>query len=224
MSTLENKVTDTIRRWILQGKFQPGERLEEIPLADILGVSRTPIRAALARLGNEGMLEHRNKRGYWVRIYKFEDIVGAYEVRAVLEGLACRSAAQNGLSDSAIEKLMHSLGQGDEILNKGKLLPEDHAPYQEVNVTIHETLLAAAQNPWVSRIVTQAQSAPFVSDRIMLWEDHKIISRSHEDHHRIISAIIEKDATRAEQLMREHVYFAGLLLKDHYAKLNEEIN
>lgn len=224
MSTLENKVTDTIRRWILQGKFQPGERLEEIPLADILGVSRTPIRAALARLGNEGMLEHRNKRGYWVRIYKFEDIVGAYEVRAVLEGLACRSAAQNGLSDSAIEKLMHSLGQGDEILNKGKLLPEDHAPYQEVNVTIHETLLAAAQNPWVSRFVTQAQSAPFVSDRIMLWEDHKIISRSHEDHHRIISAIIEKDATRAEQLMREHVYFAGLLLKDHYAKLNEEIN
>ena len=224
MSTLENKVTDTIRRWILQGKFQPGERLEEIPLADILGVSRTPIRAALARLGNEGMLEHRNKRGYWVRIYKFEDIVGAYEVRAVLEGLACRSAAQNGLSDSAIEKLMHSLGQGDEILNKGKLLPEDHAPYQEVNVTIHETLLAAAQNPWVSRFVTQAQSAPFVSDRIMLWEDHKIISRSHEDHHRIISAIIEKDATRAEQLMREHVYFAGLLLKNHYAKLNEEIN
>lgn len=221
MSTLADQVTHTLRSWILQGILQPGERLEEIPLAEKLGVSRTPVRAALANLGNEGMLEQRGKRGYTVRVYQYEDIIGAYEVRAVLEGLACRRAALKGLSEQAISKLKTCLAEGDAILNKGVLLPEDHAPYQEMNVVLHETLLAAAENSWVTRFTTQAQTAPFASDRIMLWEDHGIISRSHQDHHRIVTAVIEKDAARAEQLMREHIYFAGLLLRDNYERLSK---
>lgn len=222
MNTLADHVTHTLRSWILQGILQPGERLEEIPLAEKLGVSRTPVRAALGNLGNEGLLEHRTKRGYTVRVYQYEDIIGAYEVRAVLEGLACRRAAQKGLTDLAISKLKACLAQGDAILDKGVLLPEDHAPYQEMNVTLHETLLSAAENSWVTRFTTQAQTAPFASDRIMLWEDHGIIMRSHQDHHRIVTAVIEKDAARAEQLMREHIYFAGLLLRDNYERLSKK--
>lgn len=222
MNTLADHVTHTLRTWVLQGILQPGERLEEIPLAEKLGVSRTPIRAALANLGNEGLLEHRPKRGYTVRVYQYEDIIGAYEVRAVLEGLACRRAAQTGLSGLAVSKLKACLAQGDAILDKGVLLPEDHAPYQEMNVTLHETLLAAAENSWVRRFTTQAQAAPFASDRIMLWEDHSVISRSHHDHHRIVTAVVERDGARAEQLMREHIYFAGLLLRDNYERLSRK--
>lgn len=224
MNTLVDHVTHTLRTWVLQGILQPGERLEEIPLGTKLGVSRTPIRAALANLGNEGLLEHRPKRGYTVRVYQHEDIMGAYEVRAVLEGLACRRAAQKGLSGLAISKLKACLTQGDAILDKGVLLAEDHSTYQQMNVTLHETLLMAAENSWVTRFTTQAQAAPFASDRIMLWEDHGVISRSHHDHHRIITAVIERDGARAEQLMREHIYFAGLLLRDNYERLNKKIS
>src|SRR5690554_6813992 len=112
MDTLSQLVTKRLRHWILQGKLKPGERLEEIPLAEKLGVSRTPVRAALATLGNEGLLEHRPKRGYTVRVYTFDDILGAYEVRSVLEGLACRKAAQRGLSVETLARLRACLEAG----------------------------------------------------------------------------------------------------------------
>src|SRR5690606_33273111 len=198
MDTLSQSVTEKLRDWVLQGILKPGERLEEIPLAEKLGVSRTPVRAALATLGSEALLEHQPKRGYTVRVYKRDEILGAYEVRAVLEGLACRKAAQKGLDDEALKKLQACLMAGDTILACGALRPEDHAPYQQVNVTIHETILDAAGNSWVSRFAMQAQATPFASDRIMLWDDYDIIYRSHGDHHRIIEALIDRDPARAE--------------------------
>lgn len=219
MDTLSQHVTDTLRDWVLHGKFSPGDRLEEIPLAEQLGVSRTPVRAALATLGNEGLLDHQPKRGYTVRRYDVAEIVAAYEVRAALEGLACRQAAMRGLSAGHAELLERSLDDGDRILAKGVLLAEDHLPYQQVNITLHNTILEAAGNPWVQRFATQAQAIPYASDRIILWEDHGIILRSHDDHHRIVSAILGRDGARAEDLMREHVYYAGIILKNNYERL-----
>ncbi len=221
MDTLSQSVTESLRDWVLQGVFKPGERLEEIPLAERLGVSRTPVRAALATLGNDGLLDHQPKRGYTVRAYTFEEILGAYEVRAVLEGLACRRAAQRGLNPAAADTLRACLKKGDAILSGGVLRSADHGPYQQVNMTIHNTILEAAGNSWVTRFATQAQTTPFTSDRIMLWDDFEIIYRSHGDHHRIIEALLDGDATRAESLMREHVYYAGVILTNNYERLSE---
>jgi len=222
MRTLAQDVTETLRDWILHGQIQPGERLEEIPLAEKLGVSRTPVRAALATLANDGLVDHQPKRGYLVRGFDMEAIAAAYDVRAVLEGLACRNAATRGLTDVQSQRLQDALAEGDRILARGELRPEDHAPYQQMNVTIHDTLLQASGNPWVNRFAEQAQNIPFASDRIILWDDHPIILRSHGDHHRIIEAVIARDAVRAEQLMREHVYYAGLILRRNYEKLIAE--
>ncbi|MDN4588180.1 GntR family transcriptional regulator [Xenophilus aerolatus] len=222
MRTLAQDVTETLRDWILHGQIQPGERLEEIPLAEKLGVSRTPVRAALGTLANEGLVDHQPKRGYLVRGFDMEAIAAAYDVRAVLEGLACRNAATRGLTEEQSQRLLDALAEGDRILARGELRPEDHAPYQQMNVTIHDTLLQASGNPWVNRFAEQAQNIPFASDRIILWDDHPIILRSHGDHHRIIEAVIARDAVRAEELMREHVYYAGLILRRNYEKLIAE--
>lgn len=184
-----------------------------------LKVSRTPVRAALAALASEGLLTHQPKRGYLVRGFDLADIAAAYEVRSVLEGLACRNAAIRGLSDGQIRSLRSLLSIGDQILDKGYLDPLDHVPYQRMNVEIHDTLLEASGNPWVTRFAVQAQTIPFASDRIVLWDDHPIIFRSHGDHHRIIEALVARDAVRAEELMREHVYYAGLILRRNYQKL-----
>ena len=219
MRTLAQDVTETLRNWILNGEIRPDERLEEIPLAEKLGVSRTPVRAALSTLASEGLVDHQPKRGYLVRGFNMEEIVAAYEVRAVLEGLACRNAAMLGLTPEQAQRLRGALADGDRILALGELRPEDHEPYQQMNVTIHDTLLEASGNPWVTRFAEQAQNIPFASDRIILWDDHPIILRSHGDHHRIIEAVIARDCVRAEQLMREHVYYAGLILRRNYEKL-----
>ena len=130
MQTLAQSVTEQLRDWILHGQVRPNARLEEVPLAEQLGVSRTPVRAALATLANEGLINHQPKRGYVVRSFDIDDIVAAYEVRSVLEGLACRSAAIRGLTEAQTRSLKANLAEGDRILACGKLRPEDHAPYQ----------------------------------------------------------------------------------------------
>jgi len=220
LQTLSQQVTDTLRDWILHGRFKPGERIEEIPIAEQMKASRTPVRSALATLVNEGLIDYQPKRGYVVRAFEMETILTAYEVRAVLEGLACRKAAERGLSEEQAAVLRRCLQEGDRILAKGELLPEDHAPYQKMNVDLHTTLLSASGNPWVSRFAEQAQNIPYASDRIVLWDvEHSIILRSHGDHHRIVEAVASRDATRAEQLMREHVYYAGVILKNNFERL-----
>lgn len=219
MKTLSQDVTVTLRDWILHGRFKPGERIEEIPTALAMGVSRTPVRTALATLANEGLIDHQPKRGYQVRAFELNDILAAYEVRAVLEGLACRSAANRGLTPQQAETVRACLAEGDRILEQGRLVPEDHEPYQKMNVTLHNTLIDAASNPWLARFSEQAHNIPYASDRIVLWENHPLILRSHGDHHRIVEAVLEGDAQRAESLMREHVYYAGVILKSNFERL-----
>ena len=217
MQTLSQQVTETLRNWILHGRFKPGERIEEIPMANLIGVSRTPVRAALATLANEGLIDHLPKRGYLVRAFELKVILAAYEVRSVLEGLACKSAAERGLNTEQIQKLRHCLAEGDRILSKGALLPEDHEPYQKMNADLHSTLLDASDNPWLARFAEQAHNIPYASDRLVLWDvEHAVILRSHGDHRLIVEAVIAGDSARAEHLMREHIYYAGVILKNNF--------
>lgn len=217
MQTLSESVTETLRRSILDGRYKPGERIEEIPAAEQLGVSRTPVRAALSLLASEGLIDHQPKRGYVVRAFDLDVILAAYEVRSVLEGLACRRAAQHGLTPDQAARLRACLATGDRILASGELRAEDHEPYQQMNVDLHNTLMEAAGNPWLDRFVDQAHQIPYASDRVILWNvSHDVILRSHGDHHRIVEAILDRDGSRAEQLMREHVYYAGIILRDNY--------
>src|SRR5258708_28932302 len=97
----------TLREMLFRGDFQPGERLSELPLVARLGVSRTPIRLALDRLANEGLLEVWATGGFVVRTFSLAEVYDTIEVRGVLEGTAARLASErlqsprelNGLRD-----------------------------------------------------------------------------------------------------------------------------
>lgn len=219
MRTRSQDVTDLLRGWILNGELPAGAHLEEIPLAERLGVSRTPIRAALTLLGQEGLVDYQPKRGYVVRRFQADDVFAAYEVRACMEGLACRQAAERGLSPGSVEILRACLDEGDRILEDGELRPPDLQPYQAMNERFHDTIISQSGNPWVKRFVAQTHMIPFVSDRVILWHDYGVIRRSHDDHHRIAHALVERQGSRADDLMREHVYFAGLFLKDNFDRV-----
>jgi GntR family transcriptional regulator of vanillate catabolism len=216
MRTRSQDVTETIRGWILDGTLPAGERLEEIPLSERLGVSRTPVRAALTLLATERLVDYQPKRGYVVRLFEPDDVFAAYEVRATIEGLACRLAAWRGIPDEAAAELRGLLDLGDRMLAGGRLIPDDLQPYQAMNVRLHDTIITLSGNHWVGRFVDQTHAIPFVSDRVILWHDYGVISRSHDDHHRIVDAVIARQAARAEDLMREHVYFAGQFLKANF--------
>ena len=84
-----------LRDLILEGGLAPGERLSELAVVERLGVSRTPVRAALARLEHEGLVEALPGGGYAVREFSRADVNDAIEIRGVLEGLAARLARRN---------------------------------------------------------------------------------------------------------------------------------
>lgn len=207
--TSTEEVTTILREHIMSGQIHPGERLQQERLARALGVSRTPLRTALANLTNEGLLQYEANRGYTVRAFDRKDIIGGYAARAVLEGLAASTVASVGLEPERIRQMETWLEIGDRALAGGKLDPKDIDAYREMNVRFHDEIIHKAQNRWIVELVRQTQLIPFASNRMILWQDYDIMKRTHDDHHRICEAIRRRDPSRADYLMREHVNFAG---------------
>ena len=213
--TRSQSVIEAVRELIVQGELKGGEHVQEVPMATRLRVSRTPVRTALNTLANEGFLHYLPNRGYFVRTFDVPRIMEAYEIRATLEGLAARRAAELGLSGEQEAFLRQCVARGDEILAKGRFDAEDLAPYRAMNVGVHETIIDAGRSERLADMIGQTYNIPLVSDRVILWQDLEILRRSHDDHHRAIAAIVAKEAWRAEAIMREHVYFAGIALREH---------
>src|ERR1700704_1859720 len=112
-------VTDQIREAILGGLIGAGERLNEVRLSKTLAVSHTPVRAALQALAGEGLLDYAPNRGFTVREFPLSAIVDAYDIRASLEGLAARFAAERGFSPEENAVIQRSLLAGDSLLERG---------------------------------------------------------------------------------------------------------
>ncbi|MEA3066092.1 MAG: GntR family transcriptional regulator, vanillate catabolism transcriptional regulator, partial [Sphingomonadales bacterium] len=98
-------VVDRLREMILSGEMAGGERLMEVSLSEQLAVSRTPIREALIILAEDGLVEYRPNRGYVVRNFTLSYIMDAYVIRESLEALACRLAAEKGISAAMREEM-----------------------------------------------------------------------------------------------------------------------
>lgn len=213
--TRTQSITDELRELIIQGQLKPGEHLQEMSVAERLGVSRTPVRAALNTLASEGFLVYQPNRGYYVRQFDIAEIMDVYEIRAVLESLAAQRAAERGLTKDQETTLLRSLEEGDRILRKGHFEPDDLVPYRRMNVAIHEGIIHVAGGGRLAEAIKQTHNLPLASDRVILWQDFEILKRSHDDHHRVIKAILSKDTWRAAAIMREHVFFAGQALREH---------
>ncbi len=204
-ATRSLSVADQIRASILSGEFSPGERLHEIRLSQRLGVSRTPIRSALQSLASEGLLDYTPNRGYSIRRFETPEIVDAYEIRATLEALAARFAAERGLSAEERATVEAALADGDALFTGRELKDEDRIAYGAINFTFHETIHAAARCRILVDMVRLCQSVPQSSHRNIVAFEYYDVRRRHDDHHRIYDAILMRDAIRAEMLMREHV-------------------
>lgn len=208
--TLAQSVTDRLRAALLEGRFAPDEKLNEASLSEMLAVSRTPVRAALHGLAAEGLVDYVPNRGYSVRGVSIKSLGSIFEVRGVLEGLAARSAAENGLSDALHASYTQALAEGDRVMAKGRLLVTDRTVFSDVNARIHAAILQAADNRMLQDMLRLCHNIPASSDRNVLWDDYVWLRRSHDDHHRLLEAILMRDAHRAEQLMREHIHTVKL--------------
>ncbi len=198
-------VMDGIREAILRGAVGAGERLNEVQLSKTLAVSRTPVRAALQALAGEGLLDYAPNRGFTVREFPLDAIVDAYDIRASLEGVAARFAAERGLNPDERAVIERSLEAGDTLLERGSFEAGDLTIYRGINGDFHDTLLAAARNRMLAEMIRICHHVPVSSSRNIVAFEYRDVRRRHDDHHRIFEAITAREPWRAEILMREHV-------------------
>jgi len=206
-----------LREMLLRGDFQPGERLSELPLVARLGVSRTPIRLALDRLANEGLLETWPTGGFVVRAFTLTDVYDAIEMRGVLEGAAARLAAER-LQDPGELAGLCALQKEIEIVMPlaPPLAPtiDSFARYLDLNESFHSTLVGLAKSSMLRRTLDRVLSLPFASPsatvfaRIRLPEAKELLAIAHEHHNAIMDAIENRQGSRAESLAREHARLA----------------
>lgn len=199
------RVADSLREMMLDGSLADGEKINEARLAGELGVSRTPLRAALHALAAEGLLDYAPNRGFTVRDFSAELIDEAFEIRAALEGLACRFAARHGLSAVAREAAEAALAEGEAVVATGLCGAAELERYRAANVAFHETILAAARNRQLADTLRLVLNRPGASLRRIVSFTPSEIRRRTDDHRRILDAILTHDPWRAELLMREHV-------------------
>jgi GntR family transcriptional regulator, vanillate catabolism transcriptional regulator len=198
-------VMDQIRESILGGLVVTGERLNEVRLSRTLAVSRTPVRAALQALAGEGLLDYAPNRGFTVRTFPLDAVVDAYDIRASLEGVVARFAAERGLSPEEQAVIERSLDAGDKLLERGSFEAGDLTTYRGINGDFHDTLLAAARNRMLGEMIRICHHVPMSSSRNIVAFEPRDVRRRHDDHHRIYEAIMAREPWRAEMLMREHV-------------------
>lgn len=201
-----------LRSLILGGAFESNVRLPETALAERLEISRTPLRQAMDRLIEEGLLERIATGGCKVASFSVRDIIDAIEIRGVIEGTAARLAAERGADPRLMAQAEIELEAIDVALARPGGL--DFAAYVRHNAAFHKILARLAKSPILEREVDRVTRLPLASPSAFLHGQEVIpdfqqsLSRAQRQHRELFSAIRDREGARAEALAREHARLA----------------
>lgn len=213
--SLADGVYDHIRGQIVSGVFEPDARLMEPVLAEELGVSRTPIREALRRLEQEGLVR-RNPRdlGRYVRSLSPEDIREVLGVRAVLEGYAARLAAERASASEldGLASVHERAAQAVELDGIKQLVV--------LNTQFHDGIVAASHSPQCAALI-EALRDKILLYRFAFLRSDRLRRESFSEHRAILAALRERDGDRAEGLLRRHVTQVAEALVDGQGQIDE---
>lgn len=207
-------VTDVLRDRIFAGDIPPGKHLMEIALANELNVSRTPVRDALVRLADEGLLIYHPNRGFMVRQFDAKDVFDSFTLRSNLEALGCRLIGEKGLYRDVHDQLLAQLSAQEEVLYGSRWDDSTAQRWQDLNLDFHYCLLDLADNRWLTEAVRRSRQLPIVFDSrsrphrhsellLQIRLDHS--RQAYQEHKLLVEALRRREVVRAEALMREHI-------------------
>ena len=196
--SLEEKVYEILEEEILTGKLKRGEQLREIALSERLEASRTPIRGALHRLAEEGLVELEANKGATVIGITKDDIADIYAIRMRLEGLAARLAAER-MSDTDREKLTEIVDLSEFYLKKG-----NDEKKSELDSEFHSIIFRASGSRHLCKILSDLHKNIKAYRKLSLSFPTRA-ERSVTEHRDILEAILNKDADKAESLTYIHI-------------------
>ena len=195
---LVDDATQNLRDAILSGRLGAGARLRQMDLAAGLGISRTPIRDALGRLEQEGLIELLPHSGVRVTLLNAEQAVELYDLREVLDGLAARLAA--GRADQpALGRLDRALARMAECLER-----RDPSPWFRAHVAFHEEIVRAAGNRPLGRLASVVRLSIRQFHPLLLKTERRL-EDAYREHLGIFEAIDAHDGEAAERLARAHI-------------------
>jgi DNA-binding GntR family transcriptional regulator len=210
-----DRAYSALRVGILDGRYGFGARLGEIEIADELGLSRTPVREALRRLGSEGLVEVLPNRGARVRTWTAQDLEETYELRAVLEGLAARRAASRTDEEllDQLDALAARMTTVDPSL--GHRPPGQFDELAALNGRFHLLITTAAGSTQLATTLGSLVQLPLVMQTYRRYTP-AALARSHAHHREIVDALRAGDGGWAESVMRSHVLAARAVLMSSY--------
>ena len=203
-----------LRELIVGGDLKPGQRIAELALVERVGVSRTPIRMALVRLQEEGLLDALPGGGFVVKDFSEDDIHDAIELRGTLEGLAARLAAERGVGAVLLAEAREALARIDALLARPELDEAAFSHYVELNGRLHDLMAEMCGSHVVQRQLERAKTLPFASPNGFVFasalspraRDTLVVAQAQ--HRGVVDAIERREGARAEALMREHARIA----------------
>lgn len=208
----EERAYQLLRREILNGTYESGERLREEALALQFGVSRTPVRAALNRLASEGLVEFRRYNGAVVRILPIQEVDQIFQLRAVVEALAAELVAAR-IPPAEIDGLEAMCDAMDRACAVD--IP-DLTTIAKLNKEFHRKLWAASGNPYVMRVAENLSDLNFVIRSYRRFS--RVDLRRSMGHHReLVHAFRARNPAWARSIMISHVEAGRSLIQAELA-------
>lgn len=191
----------TVRDGILTGKFQAGSHLTEQDLARTVKVSRTPVREALRRLHAEGLVQFEPNRGAIVSSFGIEAAEEIFELRALLEPLSARLAAERATDDAiAAMRALAEQQIAESTQRKGDFMVR----IGQLNDRFHRAVQAAAQNVRLGKALAGLIEAPLILRTFRQYSRAELV-RSADQHLELVQAFQERDPDWAHSVMRAHI-------------------
>ncbi len=200
---LRDVVFQTLRRAILKGELEPGERLMEVALANKMGVSRTPIREAIRKLELEGLVIMIPRKGAEVASITEKDLTDVLEVRSSLEKLAIELAAER-IADEDIERLKAACKDFEEALGD-----PDVTVGAEKDVAFHDVIYEATHNARLIQILNNLREQMY-RYRLEYLKDPASHPQLVREHQELVEALSARNKEAASAVMQNHIYYQEL--------------
>lgn len=195
---LRDVVFNTLRQAILKGELKPGERLMEIALADKLGVSRTPIREALRKLEQEGLVVMIPRRGAQVADITEKDLNDVLEVRIALENLSVEKACKR-MTEEQIKKLGLAAKEFERTTAENNLVK-----LAEADVAFHEIIYQAADNQTLNQVQSNLREQIY-RYRVEYLKDEEMRNQLVKEHEQLYLAMKERNVEKAQEISFHHI-------------------
>jgi DNA-binding GntR family transcriptional regulator len=204
-SNLREQIKDVILQRILDGDYEPGARLVETRIAHELGVSQAPVREALRDLEQLGCIVHEPFRGCSVRAFSAEELLEAFPVRAALEALAARLAAER-ITEAELLELADLVETMRAAAERG-----DAHDQSQANAQFHATIVRAARNATLERQWSFLE--PFSRTYISVSQPGLDLRALSDRHITILDALRARNGDAAAEAMHQHLMDAAELLR-----------